>query len=120
MSGGVSESSEVDSMQTMRSTRRLRPMYRRPEIPPLSSFRSSNCITIRRYVGEYGRHTNMARGGGALSGETLGALCDQIVWCGRVAAWHSNSQLPTPISTAHPGSRLPRTDARSSSGGYST
>jgi hypothetical protein len=29
MSGGVSESSEVDSMQTMRSTRRLRPMYRR-------------------------------------------------------------------------------------------
>jgi len=116
MSGGVSESSEVEYANYALHT---------PATSDVSAARSrrsqvSGPQTIRRYVGEYGRHTNMARGGGALSGETLGALCDQIVWRGRVAAWHSNSQLPTPISTAHPGSRLPRTDARSSSGGYST
>ena len=85
--------------------------------PPLRQVvRSSNYTAIRR---RYGRHTNMAARMGRLV-ERRSALCDQIVWRGRVAAWHSNSQLPTPISTAHPGSRLPRTDARSSSGGYST
>ena len=50
MSGGVSESSEVDSMQTMRSTRRLRPMYRRRDPAARSSFRSSNYTAIRRRI----------------------------------------------------------------------
>lgn len=84
----------------MRSTRRLRQMYRRPEIPPLSSFRSSNYTAIRRRIWAWSYKYGGAEVGRLV--ERRSALCVTRL-CG-VAAWQHgtptrNCQLPSPLRT---------------------